>query len=85
MNLLRLFRNGDGSTRRLQPRRRPIVEALEGRQLLSGIAGRHIGNSAAVAEFRVGSHIGTGAAAGVLRQGGHLGAMVSSPDYMRKH
>ena len=99
MNWLRLFRPGDDSTRRLKSRR-PSVEALEGRQLLSGIAGRHIGTSVAVAQFRVGSHIGTGVADailkqgdhlgtsvadGVLRQGGHLGAMVSSPDYMRKH
>jgi hypothetical protein len=55
MNGFRLLRHTDGSTRRLQARRRPIVEALEGRQLLSGIVGNHIGTSAMVK----GGHIGT--------------------------
>jgi hypothetical protein len=70
MNLLRLFRNGDSSTRRLQPRRRPIVEALEGRQLLSGIAGRHIGTSVAMIQ---GAHIGS-----AMVKGGHLGTSVAN-------
>jgi hypothetical protein len=74
-----MFRNGDGSTRRLQARR-PLVESLEGRQLLSGIAGGHIGVIAA--DFRVGSHIGTGA----MVKGGHIGTSVVSDDVaMRKH
>ena len=56
MNALRLFRTGNGSTRRLQARRRPIVEDLEGRQLLSGIVGNHIGTGVAMIQ---GAHIGS--------------------------
>jgi hypothetical protein len=74
MNWLRPFRRGDDSTRRLKSRR-PSVEALEGRQLLSGIAGRHIGTSVAVAQFRVGSHIGNGVA---MVKGGHIGTSVAN-------
>ena len=55
MNWLRLFRQGDDSTRRLPARRRPLVEALEGRQLLSGIVGNHIG---VVSDAIQGNHIG---------------------------
>jgi hypothetical protein len=62
MNLMRLFRHGHGSTRRLQARR-PSVEALEGRQLLSGIVGNHIGTSAAMIQ---GAHIGTGVVSDVV-------------------
>ena len=61
MNLLRLFRHDDRSTRRFQSRRRqPLVEGLEGRQLLSSftvtaaVQGAHIGSNAAI----VGQHIG---------------------------
>jgi hypothetical protein len=79
MNWLRLFRHSDGSTRRLQARRRPIVEDLEGRQLLSGIVGNHIGMGAPMI---VGNHIGTGA----MVQGGHIGTrVVSDVVVMRKH
>jgi hypothetical protein len=46
MNTLRLFRHGSGSTRRLQARRRPIVENLEGRQLLS--VGHPFGSATAI-------------------------------------
>ena len=85
MNLLRLFRQGDRSTLRSQAsRRRPLVEALEGRQLLSSVAvtpdivGNHIGTNVAaaiqgnhigVADI-VGNHIGTNVAA---IQGNHIG------------
>ncbi len=62
MNLFRL-RQGDNATRRLPARRRPIVEALEGRQLLSGIVGNHIGNA-----MIQGAHIGT-----AMIQGAHIG------------
>ncbi len=37
MNLLQFSEHGNSSNRRLQSRRRPIVEDLEGRQLLSGV------------------------------------------------
>ena len=50
--------------RRPQPRRQPLVEALEGRQLLSGIIGNHIGVTAEVQ----GAHIGTN---GIVGQ--HIG------------
>jgi hypothetical protein len=67
---------------RLPRARRPLVEDLEGRLLLSGIQGRHIGtsvvegsSSGSFSQIEVqtpirGGHIGTD---GVLRQGGHLG------------
>jgi hypothetical protein len=71
MNRLRLFGNGDSSTRRLQARRRPIVEDLEGRQLLSGIVGNHIGTSVAMIQ---GNHIGTRVA---MVKGGHIGTSVA--------
>jgi hypothetical protein len=59
-------------TRRSRPVRRPVVEALEGRQLLSGftvtpaIVGQHIGTPAIV-----GKHIGTPAIVGQ-----HIGSNV---------
>jgi hypothetical protein len=65
MNWLRLFRQGNDSTRRLPSRRRPVVEALEGRQLLSGIQGNHIG---VVSDAIQGNHIGYQAI-----QGNHIG------------
>ncbi len=65
MNWLRLFRQGNDSTRRLPSRRRPVVEALEGRQLLSGIVGNHIG---VVSDAIQGNHIGYQAI-----QGNHIG------------
>jgi hypothetical protein len=57
--------------------RRPLVEDLEGRRLLSGIAGRHIGTSVASVVIRkatgvdvtpaiVGNHIGTGVVSDAL-------------------
>jgi hypothetical protein len=70
MNWLRLFREDHGSTRRLPARRRPIVEDLEGRQLLSGIVGNHIG----VAAIQ-GNHIGMSVAA---IQGNHIGTSVAT-------
>ena len=74
MNLLQLFRQSDRPARRITGRR-PIVEGLEGRQLLSGIVGNHIGTGTMAAGAPVGSHLGTSVVAeGVLRQGGHLGA-----------
>jgi hypothetical protein len=41
-------RNDGSTTRRRQGRRRPLVEDLEGRQLLSGIVGQHIGTGVAM-------------------------------------
>ena len=66
MSLLRLFRQGDGLIRRSQGRRRPLVEALEGRQLLSGFT--------ATADI-VGAHIGTNAAANIA--GAHIGSVTA--------
>jgi hypothetical protein len=64
-----LRRQNDRPTnQRTRPRRRPQVESLEGRQLLSGIVGNHIGTSLSPAI--VGNHIGTNVAA---IQGQHIG------------
>jgi hypothetical protein len=63
MNWLRLFRHDDGSMRRLRAPHRPSVEALEGRQLLSGIVGNHIGTSVAMIQ---GAHIGTSVVSDVV-------------------
>ena len=52
---------------RLPRARRPLVENLEGRRLLSGIQGNHIGVMS-VAPAIVGQHIGTAAI-----QGNHIG------------
>jgi hypothetical protein len=72
-----MFRNGDRPTRRLQARR-PLVEALEGRQLLSGIVGNHIGTSATMIQ---GAHIGS-----AMIQGAHIGTnVVSDVVVMRTH
>jgi hypothetical protein len=63
------------------PRRRPVLEALEGRQLLStftatevappsahvAVVGSHIGSNVAMIQ---GAHIGNGVA---MIQGGHIG------------
>jgi hypothetical protein len=67
MNWLRLNRQCDRPTRRRQGRR-PLLEDLEGRQLLSGIVGNHIGTSVAAIQ---GAHIGTSVAA---IQGAHVGS-----------
>jgi hypothetical protein len=79
MFLSRFFGRQDvRSTRRSQPDRRPLVEALEGRQLLStftvtkgvdAIQGNHIGAPAIVGQHIgtpaiVGQHIGTPAIVG---------------------
>jgi hypothetical protein len=72
MTLLQLFRPSDCPARRPQGRR-PLVEGLEGRQLLSGVVGNHIGTSAMFAGAPVGSHIGTSA----MVQGGHPGMGVA--------
>ena len=61
-----------------RPQTRPPVEDLEGRLLLSGIQGRHIGTSAMI----VGNHIGTSA----MIVGNHIGtSVVSDVVVMRKH
>ncbi len=71
MLLSRFFdRQNVSLTHRSKPRRRPVVEALEGRQLLSTVAvtpaiqGNHIGTNAIVGNHIgtniVGQHIGTG-------------------------
>jgi hypothetical protein len=85
MNLLRFSRHGSGLNRRLQARR-PIVEDLEGRQLLSGIVGNHIG-SAMIQGTRIGSAMIQGAHVGSeMIQGGHIGTNVMNEvGVMRKH
>jgi hypothetical protein len=75
LNLLRFFRHGNGSNRRL-PARRPIVEDLEGRRLLSGIQGNHIGIVAEVQKVRE-------VAAAI--QGAHIGTNVASADELHCH
>ena len=54
--------------------RRPLVEDLEGRLLLSGIQGRHIGTS--VVPAIVGNHIGMSVSATMI-QGAHIGTNVA--------
>jgi hypothetical protein len=70
MNMLRLFRQDRRSTRPFQARR-PLVEALEGRQLLSSFPG--------VADIQ-GAHIGTNVTAIV---GQHLGFSMVSVDQIK--
>ncbi len=60
-----------GSNRRQRARRSPVVEGLEGRQLLSGIVGNHIGTSAMIQ----GNHIGASASPAIVGQ--HIGTGVS--------
>jgi hypothetical protein len=67
MDLLRLSRQDNGSIRRVEGRRRPLVEALEGRQLLSGFT--------ATADIQ-GAHIGTNVTADI--QGAHIGTNLMS-------
>ncbi len=65
MTLLQLFRQSDRTARRITARR-PSVEGLEGRRLLSGVVGNHVvGNVAQdikswppVADIQ-GAHIGS--------------------------
>ncbi len=79
MFLSRLFRRSETRlARRPQARRRLLVDALEGRQLLTtflspdlGIVGNHIGTSVSAI---VGNHIGTSVSAIV---GNHIGTSVS--------
>jgi hypothetical protein len=56
--------------------RRPLVEDLEGRRLLSGIQGRHIGASFVPAI--VGAHIGTSAALAIPKAGGLSDGLVGN-------
>jgi uncharacterized protein YwlG (UPF0340 family) len=63
--------NDRPTTRRTQPRRRPLVEALEGRQLLSSFTGTVVNTSASLV---AGSHIGTNVSS---IQGNHIGTNVS--------
>lgn len=61
-----------GSIRRPRARRSPVVEGLEGRQLLSGIVGNHIGRSAMIQ----GGHPGMGVTPAIV--GNHIGTSVTS-------
>jgi hypothetical protein len=78
-------RQADRPAARRPRTRRPLVEDLEGRLLLSGIQGRHIGTSVALAEkayaqanFSViaGNPIGTSVAPAIV--GNHIGVSVSA-------
>jgi hypothetical protein len=62
-------RQADRSAARRPHARRPLVEDLEGRQLLSGIVGNHIGTS--VSPPIVGNHIGTSVSPPIV--GNHIG------------
>jgi hypothetical protein len=75
---------GDRPAARRLRTRRPLVEDLEGRLLLSGIQGRHIGTSVALAEKayaqanlagNVGNHIGMSVAPAIV--GNHIGMSVA--------
>jgi hypothetical protein len=59
------------TSRRTQPRRRLLVEALEGRQLLSSFTGTDVNTSASLI---AGNHIGTNVSEIV---GQHIGTNVS--------
>ena len=69
-------------SRRPVTRRRPQLEAVEGRMLLSGIVGQHIGMSVAASAIQ-GSHIGTNVASDAI-QGNHIG-MATPSVVLRKH
>jgi hypothetical protein len=66
------------SIRRPRARRSPSFEGLEGRQLLSGIVGNHIGMSAMVQ----GGHIGTSVSPAIV--GNHIGTSVT-PEIVGNH
>jgi hypothetical protein len=81
MLLSRFFgRQNDCTSRRSRLNRRPLVEGLEGRELLSTVAliqGSHIGTNAVQ-----GAHIGTNAIQGAhigtnAIQGAHIGTNVA--------
>jgi hypothetical protein len=94
MNWLRPFRQGRDSTRHICARR-PLVEGLEGRLLLTGLQGNHgtfqgiIGrdiDTSGVAEVQkvrdaavTVRGTSNGVTEGILKQGGHLGGSVT-PD-----
>ncbi len=65
-------RRSDAPSARRPQARRPLVEDLEGRQLLSGIVGNHIGVSYSPA--LIGHHIGTSVSSAI--QGSHTGTNV---------
>jgi hypothetical protein len=67
-------RQADRPAARRPRTRRPLVEDLEGRLLLSGIQGNHIGTSVDLAI--VGNHIGTSISAAMI-QGNHIGMSAS--------
>ena len=77
MFTLPTFRRQDDrpSARRPRAGRRPLVEDLEGRKLLSTfIQGNHIGSGVSAAVQ--GAHIGTSVSAAI--QGAHIGMSVSA-------
>ena len=96
MFLSRFFvRQAVCSIRRPLPRRRPLVEALEGRQLLSTFTAIEPGSASAQSAV-VGNHIGTNAIVGnhigiEMVAGNHIGTNVVVDDVMpnggaaRKH
>ena len=73
-------READRPSAREPQSRRPLVEDLEGRQLLSGIQGQHIGANVSAeivvtkpVDLIVGNHIGTSVTAGI--PGNHIGTI----------
>jgi hypothetical protein len=60
-------------SRRPVTKRRPLLEAVEGRMLLSGIVGQHIGMPVATPAI-VGQHIGSSVATPAI-VGQHIGSM----------
>jgi hypothetical protein len=65
--------HADRSSTRRPPARRPLVEDLEGRWLLSGIIGNHIGIS--VSTGIQGNHFGKNVSADI--KGNHIGTNVA--------
>jgi hypothetical protein len=83
MNPLQFSRHENALNRRLQLCRRPIVEALEGRQLQSGIVGSHIGMGVVTPAIQ-GAHIGMSVVAPAV-QGAHIGMGVVAPAVQGAH
>jgi purine nucleoside phosphorylase len=70
-------------SRRPETCRRPQMETVEERMLLSGIVGQHIGMAVATPAI-VGQHIGTNVATDAI-QGNHIGTNVATDAIQGNH
>ncbi len=89
MNVLQFSRRENRSNRRLQSRRRPMVEGLEGRQLLSGLSAGKVSVVADVQKVREAAVIIQSVAdvqkareAAITNQGARDGTNVANPDVL---